>query len=142
MTDPETMTIVEKTLSGNDVGDTKSHQAGVHIPKGLISFFPDLDEGSPNPDAWLELEDVTGETWSCRYIHYNNRVVGMGTRDEYRVTWVRTLLRALGAGTGDVLQLQRVGEKVYRIRLFKSSVPEENNRVVINIAHGWRSVRR
>jgi hypothetical protein len=68
-----------KLLTGNDVGSTGSHQAGVHVPKPLVSYFPPLAEGEFNPDTWLEVSD--GErSWRWRYIHYNNEVHGIGTR--------------------------------------------------------------
>ena len=48
---------VQKTLSPNDMGDTRSHQAGIHVPKSLVHFFPALNESALNP----RLERATAE---------------------------------------------------------------------------------
>lgn len=37
----------------------------------------------------LEIEDQDGRTSTATYIHYNNKIVGGGTRDEYRLTNMR-----------------------------------------------------
>jgi|BarGraNGADG00212_2_1021979.scaffolds.fasta_scaffold01183_8 hypothetical protein len=111
---------LRKTLTPNDVGATGSHQAGIHVPKSVVSFFPRLDRSVLNPDAWLCVE-VHGATHRWRFIHYNNGVVESGTRDEYRLTNVVKSLRAVGATAGDVLELIRDGDTTsYSCRLVQT----------------------
>ena len=78
-----------KTLSGNDVGETGSHQAGICVPKknqDLCSFFPQLDAKIKNPDCWLICEDENGDSWKLRFVYYDSKTLGVGTRNEYRIT--------------------------------------------------------
>ena len=56
---------VQKTLSPNDMGDTRSHQAGIHVPKGLVHFFPTLDESALNPRSIVLLRSEQGVTGMC-----------------------------------------------------------------------------
>ena len=130
---------LRKTLTPNDVGATGSHQAGVHVPKSLVSFFPSLDPSALNPDAWLHIE-AQGATHRWRFIHYNNGVVGSGTRDEYRLTHVATSFRALGAAAGDVLELVRVGAPTsYSCRLVQT---ERDTAVLVLSTDGpWHVVQ-
>lgn len=99
----------EKELTANDTGETNSHQAGIHVPKGqkdLLSFLPELDPSVKNPDAWLVATDDAGIEWRFRYVYYNNKYHSdRGTRDEYRITHMTKALRALGARAGDTLSI-------------------------------------
>lgn len=96
-----------KVLSANDIGATGGHQAGILVPKGdpaLLAFFPPLDAGDQNPDAWVEAEDDEGRVWRLRYIYYNNKLhAENGTRNEYRLTHLTKYLRDAGAKVGDSL---------------------------------------
>jgi hypothetical protein len=104
--------LLHKILTANDVGATGSHQAGIVVPKSITGYFPALDESLMNPDAWIDVVTELGdERW--RYIHYNNRVVGSGTRDEYRLTHVTGFLRTAAARVGDALELERVDDYRY-----------------------------
>ncbi len=131
---------VHKTLSPNDMGDTKSHQAGIHVPKALAHFFPELDESALNPRLTLRLlgEGVVG---TCTYIHYNNRVVSDGTRDEYRITRIRSFLTECGARTGDTVEFSRRGDNRYLVTVVESPATPEPDTVVVDLARGWKSVR-
>jgi len=129
---------VQKVLSQNDTGDTTSHQAGILVPKGLASFFPMVDESSLNPRTGLDFE-ADGTFWSAVYIHYNNRVVASGTRDEYRITRIRGLLKRLGAVAGDTIELERSGSRSYRIVVAKQEPPP--GALVIDMSRGWRTIR-
>lgn len=135
---------VQKALSANDTGETKSHQAGVHVPKVLASFFPVLDERALNPSVWIELVGRDGSVWRCRYIHYNNAVVASGTRNEYRITWLTDPLRQMGASAGDTLEFEHVSEHRYSINLVRqgSTLEAPDGRLIVNVARGWRTVRR
>ena len=74
--------VIEKTLSRNDTGETGSHQAGIAIPKkkGILSFFPDLDNKIKNPRILLNFTDSSGKLWEFSFIYYNNKYFD-GTRN-------------------------------------------------------------
>lgn len=133
---------IEKTLSANDVGANGSHQSGFVVPKTMVQFFPSLDESVKNPDCWLTVstDDGHAETW--RYIHYNNKLLGEGTRDEFRVTHCTGYFGRVSAATGDVLVLtvDRRRETL-GVELRSASAPEEpNGRLVLSTAGRWRHV--
>ena len=132
---------VQKTLSPNDMGDTRSHQAGIHVPKALAHFFPALDESALNPRAVLTLRSEQGFSGTCSYIHYNNRVVRDGTRDEYRITRIRSFLAACGARTGDTIEFSRAGTNEYLVEIVASEPEAGSDAVVVDLARGWRTVR-
>ena len=132
---------VQKTLSPNDMGDTRSHQAGIHVPKALARFFPALNESALNPRLNLQLEDERGVVGTCTYIHYNNRVVSDGTRDEYRITRIRSFLTECGARTGDTIEFSRKGDNQYLVTIVGSQATPEPDTVVVDLAHGWKTVR-
>ena len=48
--------------------------------------------------------------WSWRYIHYNRKLFGKGTRDEYRLLHVAAFLRAATPDEGALLELVKTGE--------------------------------
>lgn len=94
---------LEKVLTANDTGENGSHQAGIAVPKSIIDCFPSLPGDVTNPDVWLRVETDDGYVENWRYIHYNNKIVAAGTRDEFRLTHCRNFLRRIGATSGDVL---------------------------------------
>jgi hypothetical protein len=129
---------LRKRLSANDVGATGSHQAGVFVPPSMIGFFPGLDEDGLNPDAWITVEDTDGHSWLWRFLHYNNAVVRTGTRNEYRLTHTTQALRELGARTGDELELERLEDRLYRVRLV--AIQTHSRVLVLSTAGPWRTV--
>ena len=132
---------VQKTLSPNDMGDTRSHQAGIHVPKTLAHFFPALDESALNPRSSLRLRNGQGASGTCTYIHYNNSVVSDGTRDEYRITRIRSFLAECGARTGDTIEFSRVGSNEYLVKVVAFEPEAASEAVVVDLARGWRTVR-
>ena len=132
---------VRKTLSPNDTGDTRSHQAGIHVPKALVHFFPVLNESTLNPRANVRLQSEQGVIGSCTYIHYNNKVLSDGTRDEHRITRIRSFLTQCGARTGDTIELNRIGDNQYLVRIVESETKPTSDTVVIDLASGWKTVR-
>lgn len=104
---------LRKRLTANDLGVTGSHQAGLHIPKSVAGFFPELNSEALNPDSWFAVEDGAGAAHRWRFIHYNNGVVANGTRDEFRVTYVREFLIGQLAKPGDVLELSALPDGRY-----------------------------
>ena len=132
---------IQKTLSPNDMGDTGSHQAGIHVPKVLVNFFPKLDESKPNPRTTLQLESEQGVRGECRYIHYNNKLVSNGTRDEYRITRIRSFLRDCGASSGDTIEFSRLDDSHYLVNVESNDAGQETNTVVVDLVRGWRTLR-
>jgi len=113
---------VSKELSPNDLGRTGSHQAGMHVPRALadLDFFPSLDETSLNPSRKILVQvDLASEVHEVRYVHYNNRLILGGTRNEYRLTRIGSLLKILGARVGDRVLLTYVGPLQYRLSLWR-----------------------
>jgi hypothetical protein len=112
----------QKTLSANDVGSTKAHQAGIHIPKtekALLEFLPPLDPKQRNPDAWIECVDEDGEIHRFRYVYYNNKLHDEGgTRNEYRITHMTGYLKSFGAKEGNLLEISKgAKDAAYTLRI-------------------------
>ena len=129
---------IRKTLTANDLGMTGSHQAGIHVPKSLATFFPELPARALNPDVWISVA-ASSTRARCRFIHYNNALVAQGTRDEYRLTHVGALLRTSGAATGDSLELTRIGPSSYEFRLVERDSDDEP--LLLRTTGRWRVVR-
>jgi len=97
---------ITKSLTRNELGLTGSHQAGVLVPKSsqLHGYLAELDELEMNPSAIVEFEcPQLGRVISARYVHYNSRLLGRGTRDEYRLTRLGDFLSQVRARPGDLL---------------------------------------
>ena len=135
-----------KVLSANDVGATGSHQAGILVPKGdpdLLAFFPPLDAAELNPDAWIVCEDDAGEEWRLRYIYYNNRLHGTGTRNEYRLTHLTRLFKRQRARAGDLLRFTATPTaRRYRIALDRADATDAAPAAPAGVIRlsGWRRV--
>lgn len=132
-----------KTLSANDVGLTGGHQAGILVPKSedLLGFFPYLDPALSNPDAWIICEDEDGREWRLRYIYYNNRLHGTGTRNEYRLTHLTRYLRDAAARPGDSLVFVATEiDRRYRMSLQRSGGTEEAAEPGVIRLSGWRRI--
>jgi hypothetical protein len=134
----------EKVLTANDTGLSKSHQAGIHVPKGqrdLIAFLPPLDSRTLNPSVWLTALDADGVTWKLRYIHYNNQLhVDDGTRDEYRITHLTAYLRAAGARPGDRMVISgEPGSTAIRIAVVSSDGNNSTEARTVRL-RGWHRV--
>lgn len=96
---------IRKKLSANDIGATKSHQAGILVPKDaqILSFFPLLDRTEKNPRMTLVMYERSNRTrWEFNFIYYNNKFFG-GTRNEFRLTCMTGYLRAIDAKIDDDL---------------------------------------
>lgn len=140
-------TAFRKLLSANDAGETKSHQAGMLIPKADIEFrdfLGFLDPNVKNPRRTIKCIDEDGQPIELQYIYYNNKLHDeSGTRNEFRLTHLTGYLKRRGAKAGDEIELSRAGEySAYRIRLVLNSQSNElpstlSNRVVLR---GWRRI--
>ena len=96
-----------KTLTANDLGKTGSHQAGIAIPKNKHLFFGLMDETKLNPDMKLDfLDKKNNKSHKLRFIYYNNKFHG-GTRNEYRLLWLKEFLEENNPSIGDVITFER-----------------------------------
>ena len=112
-----------KVLSANDVGETKSHQAGFLIPLRIakLNYFPKLDVFEPNPRVQMHFGLYDSETEvSLNYIYYNGKTLGFSTRNEFRLTGATQFIKKLGLKAGDELCFGWNDEKMHTIRPFKS----------------------
>lgn len=132
------MDVLRKTLSANDIGATGSHQSGMVVPRTMKGFFPPLDETTLNPSVWLVVR-MGDETGVWRFIHYNNRVVAGGTRDEYRLTRTSGFLQGAGATAGDTVELTRNHPDEYSFRLLRTEPSAAG--LVLSTSGPWRIVR-
>lgn len=116
---------IAKTLSANDIGRTGGHQGGILIPKtgGVLPFFPALDERALNPRAVVRVvvPDLGSQIHKLTFIYYNNKAVSGGTRDEYRLTGMTSLLRSIRPEVGDILILRRGAEGPIEAHLERTS---------------------
>jgi|ERR1700682_611608 len=77
-----------KRLSANDTGATGGHQVGIYVPL-LVAFHiaPDLENAVWNPKKqfllYLRSHDQESEPILT---YYNNKILGLGTRNECRLT--------------------------------------------------------
>lgn len=137
-----------KILSANDVGATGAHQAGILVPKAdiaFLEFLPALQQGIKNPDAWISCMDETGTVRKFRFVYYNNKLYDAnGTRNEYRLTYMTTYLKEIGANQYDTIEMSRVdGEPFYMIRLIRQSrtdLSPVSAVVRIKIKSAWRRI--
>lgn len=113
-------TQISKSLTPNDVGTTGSHQAGMAIPKApdILAFFPALDSAESNPRARLAVHvPALGRTFDLSFIYYNGRLHGTSTRNEYRLTGLTSVFKALDAKPGDVVNLAQDASGGIRLTL-------------------------
>lgn len=113
---------VVKTLSANDVGATGGHQAGILIPRDeeILSFFPILDSSIKNPRMKLVIfERNSRERWEFNYIYYNTKILGLGTRNEYRLTGMTKFMRAINGKIGDRLSFSRDENASFEVEIIR-----------------------
>ncbi len=103
--------VVEKILSANDCGLTGGHQAGALIPKDerILAFFPKLNDKEKNPRCILHFIDDSGASHRFFFIYYNTKILGCGTRNEYRLTCMTEYIRSANLKVGDTLVFSRSG---------------------------------
>lgn len=131
---------IGKVLSANDLGLTGSHQGGIVVPKtgGLVDFFPSLNHGDVNPERFLNVKvPQLDSEFRFRFVYYNSRPRGEGTRNEFRLTGLAAVLRNLNAQVGDELIFRRNPEGAFTM-LLKRQVPSDGN---ADQRGGWRLVR-
>jgi hypothetical protein len=133
--DPELLSI-SKVLSANDCGLTGSHQAGIYVPDTLAWFFPSLMEDQLNPKCWMDCQGQDGRIWTFRFIHYNNGIVGCGTRSEYRLTRVAGYISYHALGVGDIIEFEQSRTGGYRVS-HSAAQPTEKEHTLKLRGH-WR----
>ena len=133
-----------KILSANDVGLTGGHQGGILVPKGnrdLLAFLPFLDPTVENPDVWITATDEYGEQLELRYVYYNRKLHGLGTRNEYRITYLTAFFKSTGARPGDALTFTgAAGSGRYALRLEKAGASDVPGEAGVIRLTGWRRV--
>lgn len=110
-----------KRLSANDLGLTRSHQAGFLIPKLLVrgGLFDTLSCEDLNPRLALRFYDaIRAVEFVPAYIYYNNKFFG-GTRCEYRLTGLVKFIREHGLREGDSIKIERLERFRYEIQVVK-----------------------
>jgi len=135
-------TEVRKRLSANDVGTTGGHQAGILVPKeeSILSFFPALEKSVKNPRMKLVVfERLTRERWEFNFIYYNNKLVGEGTRNEYRLTGMTRFLRAIDARVDDALVFSRDENASFEVDIVRSNTASilEMDGDTLVLSGGW-----
>jgi Restriction endonuclease EcoRII, N-terminal len=135
-------TSISKVLSANDTGDTGAHQAGILIQKesGVISFFPRLDPEEYNPRVHLFFTDSAGERWEFAFIYYNNRMLGRGTRNEYRLTRMTTYFRRHSLKPGDEIILRRSESDDFSVEHRRKNQAEWKPGGVLRLSAGWKII--
>jgi len=130
---------IRKKLSPNDLGETGTHQAGIHIPKqeDMLSFFPALSNRTKNPRVTLVVREYgDGTRWNFNYIYYNNKFFG-GTRNEYRLTGMTAYLRAVGAHVHEEISLSRDEDGTYVIQLHRATKASDDKNT-LKLSGGWK----
>jgi hypothetical protein len=133
---------ISKILSANDTGDTGAHQAGILIQKesGVISFFPPLDPAEYNPRVHLFFADSAGERWEFAFIYYNNKLLGRGTRNEYRLTRMTNYFRRHSLKPGDEIILKRSERGDFSITHHRKDQAEWKPGGVLRLSVGWKII--
>ncbi|MBO7500901.1 MAG: hypothetical protein J6T45_06090 [Fibrobacterales bacterium] len=140
---PEEGYVVEKVLSANDCGLTGGHQAGALIPKEerILEFFPKLNGKEKNPRCVLHFIDDSGASHQFCFVHYNTKLLGCGTRNEFRLTRMTGYIRASGLGVGDVLVFSRKDGKYHvGFRKQASKGARQENGVILVCSGKWKIV--
>lgn len=139
-------TSYEKILSVNDTGGNGTHQAGILIPKtetGLIRLFPYLDPAIYNPSAYITVKGSDGDRFQLRFIYYNNKLHGRGTRNEYRLTCLTDFLRRQRSKPGDAFRITRDENGCLSMEVIKNqaAITTESTEIP-NVIHlrGWSLV--
>jgi hypothetical protein len=112
-----------KVLSPNDVGDTKSHQAGFLIPIRIakLNYFPKLDVFHPNPRETMNFVlDGSDLMLTLNYIYYNGKTLGFSTRNEFRLTGATQFIKKMELKAADQLCFGWTDQKLHAIKAIKS----------------------
>ena len=140
----DTSYVVENILSANDCGLTGGHQAGALIPKEdrILGFFPKLNNKEKNPRCVLHFVDDSGASHRFCFIYYNTRLLGCGTRNEYRLTCMTEYIRSSDLKVGDVLVFSRQdGEYHVSYRRQATKETQTDDGVILVCSGKWKVVQ-
>lgn len=153
---------VFKILSRNDVGETRSHQSGMSIPKAVMEtgIFPKLGTTKLNPRSVIEFYEEDDTRWEFQFIYYNDLYFGKPrnkAHDEYRLTCIIDLIRKNDIKSGDEIYFyvdelgkRRVGfikhnssdcNKISKVSLNEPMEEYENKKYVLKLSGKWHSVK-
>lgn len=112
---------IYKILARNDTGESKSHQAGVLIPKAIRDYFPSLNgmisDVNPTIDARLQADLFVEEKFVAAVSTRFQYQTWAGTRrPEARVTDELGPMRSC-ASADDILVFQRASKNKSQFRL-------------------------
>jgi hypothetical protein len=133
----------QKILSSNDTGKTGTHQAGILIPKseaGLLDLFPRLDQKEYNPSTFITASGSGGERYNLRFIYYNSKLHGTGTRNEYRLTHLTEFLRLHQSKPGDFFRITRDENGCLTMEVVKEQSPTSTELPNDIRLRGWSRV--
>jgi len=132
---------ITKVLSPNDAGETSGHQTGILIPKDplVLAFFPDLDESELNPRVLMYVLDDNnlGLPWRFTFVHYNNKRISGGTRDEYRLTPMRRYLQTHRLQAGDEVLLYAL-DSIYHITFVTRD--QRDRHPILKLGDYWKAI--
>jgi Restriction endonuclease EcoRII, N-terminal len=134
---------VRKKLSPNDVGMTRTHQAGLLIPKNpdILGVFPRLDLSKVNPDCVISLHVPSLEGWwPARFVFYNTKDHGIGTRSEYRLTRITSLLAEFQAKPGDSLTFAKSQDGHIEVEFDPDEVQAVPDGKEQRLKNGWTMI--
>lgn len=135
-----------KTLTANDIGTTGAHQAGMHVPldPATLQFFPKLDASLLNPREVMNFVDADrGTSIPLNFIHYNGKLLGLSSRNEYRLTGMTRFLKDRNARIGDRIELSRAitGELTIAHRRETQSAAVSVDSDIIVLSGTWKTIR-
>ena len=144
---PSSVSQVSKILSANDLGLTGSHQAGILVPKDerILRFFPRLPDDRLNPSKIISCSiPALSRYCEFRFIYYNNKIVGGGTRNEYRLTRMTASLRDLGAHVEDILIFSKdsAGRISLELDRRRDTATVESLATEYRLQSGWKIVMK
>lgn len=93
---------IEKVISWNETGKSRSHQAGILVPKAIGRLLmPDHKSSGKNPKKTLRLSPFgVGVEIEAVLTYYNSKTFG-GTRDEFRITRLTDFMNSASLMPGD-----------------------------------------
>jgi hypothetical protein len=116
-------------LSKNDLGLTGGHQAGIVVPREIVKkgFFPFLDQSIKNPRTTIHFQLSDSSILCAQYIYYNSKILGCGTRNEFRLTCLTGYFRSEHLCVGDILKFGKIDNDEALFQLSSIKTKENHN---------------
>lgn len=133
---------ISKSLTKNDLGNTGAHQAGIHVPRKVLSLgiFPLLNTSTKNPRSEIVVVDEERKKWKINLIYYNNKFFG-GTRNEVRLTGILSFLKAKAAMPKDIIIFQKTKKELKIKVLPQNVISKKEPSTVVRISCSWRTLK-